>query len=80
MGAKRATLNQSCCMKDEGRPLGAGLQDKVLNLQALNLIRYPWEVSSAKLEQELGYNYQYTTLKAFDAFAEYVRSIQRQGV
>jgi UDP-glucose 4-epimerase len=41
--------------------------------QALNLIRYPWVVSSAKLERELGYNYQYTTSEAFDAFVRYVK-------
>jgi len=39
---------------------------------ALNLIRYPWVVSSAKLERELGYSYQYTSTEAFDAFAEYI--------
>lgn len=40
---------------------------------ALNLIRHPWVVTSAKLQRELDYTYQYTTHTAFDDFAAHAR-------
>ena len=41
---------------------------------ALNLARYPWFVSSKKLESELGYRFKYTSLEAFTDFARHVRT------
>jgi UDP-glucose 4-epimerase len=39
---------------------------------AINMVRYPWVVSSEKLKRELGFNYQYTTQTAFDDYAAFV--------
>jgi UDP-glucose 4-epimerase len=36
---------------------------------ALNMIRFPWVVSSEKLTSELGYRYKYTTRESFQDFA-----------
>jgi hypothetical protein len=36
---------------------------------ALNMVRYPWVVSSQKLTAELGYRYKYTTRETFLDFA-----------
>jgi UDP-glucose 4-epimerase len=44
---------------------------------ALNMIRYPWVVNSDKLKRQLGFHYKYTTLKAFDDYAEFVRRRKR---
>jgi nucleoside-diphosphate-sugar epimerase len=42
---------------------------------ALNMVRYPWIVSSEKLKNELGYRYRYTTQETFQDFAQaYKRS------
>jgi UDP-glucose 4-epimerase len=41
---------------------------------ALNLMRYSWIVSSAKLIRETGFAYQYGSRAAFDAFVHAVRS------
>jgi hypothetical protein len=46
---------------------------------ALNLVRYPWVVSSARLKRELGYNYQYNTAEDFDAFVGFVRGSKKKG-
>jgi len=40
---------------------------------ALNMIRYPWVVNSDKLKRQLGFTYTYTTLEAFDDYADFVR-------
>jgi UDP-glucose 4-epimerase len=40
---------------------------------ALNLVRYPWVVSSEKLMQALPYQYRYTTQTAFDDFVAHVK-------
>jgi UDP-glucose 4-epimerase len=40
---------------------------------ALNLARYTWVVSSEKLQEELGYEYSYTTVEAFEAFVRHVK-------
>ena len=40
---------------------------------ALNIMRYPWIVSSAKLIRETGFIYQYDTQTAFDDFARAVK-------
>ena len=40
---------------------------------ALNLLRYPWVVSSEKLYRELGYKYRYTTAEAFEDFVRHVK-------
>ena len=37
---------------------------------SLNMVRYPWIVSSEKLMRELGYRYKYTTRETFLDFAE----------
>jgi len=37
---------------------------------ALNMVRFPWVVSSEKLTAELGYRYKYTTRETFQDFAE----------
>jgi len=37
---------------------------------ALNMVRYPWIVSSEKLKKALGYRYKYTTRETFLTFAE----------
>lgn len=39
----------------------------------LNMIRFPWIASSAKVKKELGYRFRYTTREAFDNFARHVR-------
>lgn len=44
---------------------------------ALNMIRYPWVVNSDKLQRQLGFNYKYTTRKAFDDYAEFIK--RRKG-
>jgi UDP-glucose 4-epimerase len=36
---------------------------------ALNMVRFPWVVSSEKLTSELGYRYKYTTRETFQDFA-----------
>ncbi|MEN6474853.1 MAG: SDR family oxidoreductase [Syntrophaceae bacterium] len=40
---------------------------------AMNMVRYPWVVSSDKLKRDLGFSYQYTSRTAFDDFASIVR-------
>ena len=40
---------------------------------ALNMIRYPWVVSSDKLKEELGFSYLHTSRSAFDNFTAHVR-------
>jgi len=40
---------------------------------AMNMVRYPWVVSSEKLKREWGYTYQYTSRAAFDDFVAWVR-------
>ena len=37
---------------------------------ALNMVRFPWVVSSGKLTAEMGYRYRYTTRETFLDFAE----------
>ncbi len=37
---------------------------------ALNMVRYPWIVSSEKLKKTLGYRYRYTTRETFMDFAQ----------
>jgi len=41
---------------------------------ALNMVRYPWIVSSEKLKNELGYRYKYTTRETFQDFAQAFKS------
>jgi len=41
---------------------------------ALNIMRHPWIVSSAKLMRETGFTYQYDSRAAFDDFARAVHS------
>lgn len=40
----------------------------------LNMIRYPWIASNAKVKKELGYSFRYTTREAFEDFARSVKS------
>lgn len=40
---------------------------------AMNMVRYPWVVSSDKLKRELDFTYQYTSRAAFDDFAACAR-------
>jgi UDP-glucose 4-epimerase len=40
----------------------------------LNMIRYPWIASNAKIKAELGYAFKYTTRQAFDDFARHVKA------
>jgi len=40
----------------------------------LNMIRYPWIASNAKVKEELGYSFRYTTREAFEDFARSVKS------
>jgi len=40
---------------------------------ALNMVRYPWVVSSEKLKRELNYQYKYTSKEAFVDFIRYVK-------
>lgn len=40
---------------------------------ALNMVRYPWVVSSEKLKRELNYRYKYTSREAFMDFADFVK-------
>ncbi len=40
---------------------------------AMNMVRYPWVVSSEKLKRELDYTYQYTSRAAFDDFVAWAR-------
>jgi UDP-glucose 4-epimerase len=40
---------------------------------AMNMLRYPWVVNSDKLKRQLGFTYKYTTCKAFDDYADFVR-------
>ena len=40
---------------------------------ALNMVRYPWVVSSEKLKRELNYQYKYTSREAFVDFADFVK-------
>jgi hypothetical protein len=37
---------------------------------SLNMVRYPWIVSSDKLKRVLGYRYKYTTRETFLDFAQ----------
>lgn len=39
----------------------------------LNMIRYPWIASNAKVKEELGYRFRYTTREAFEDFARHVK-------
>ncbi len=39
----------------------------------LNMIRFPWIASNAKVKGELGYRFRYTTREAFDNFARHVK-------
>jgi len=41
---------------------------------ALNIMRYPWIVSSAKLIRDTGFSYRYDTHAAFDDFAKTVQN------
>jgi UDP-glucose 4-epimerase len=41
---------------------------------SLNLIRYPWIASNAKVKRELGYVFKYTTREAFEDFAWHVKA------
>ncbi|MCK9263845.1 MAG: SDR family oxidoreductase [Deltaproteobacteria bacterium] len=47
---------------------------------SLNLIRYPWIASNAKVKRDLGYSFKYTTRTAFEDFASFVRSHGRNPV
>lgn len=47
---------------------------------SLNLIRYPWIASNAKVKRDLGYSFKYTTRAAFEDFASFVRSRGRNPV
>lgn len=40
---------------------------------SLNLIRYPWIASNEKVKRELGYEFRYTTMEAFEDFAWHVK-------
>jgi UDP-glucose 4-epimerase len=40
----------------------------------LNMIRYPWIASNAKVKGELGYRFRYTTREAFEEFARHVNT------
>jgi UDP-glucose 4-epimerase len=39
----------------------------------LNMVRYPWIASNAKVKRELGYTFKYTTQEAFEAFVRHVK-------
>lgn len=39
----------------------------------LNMIRYPWIASNAKIKEETGYRFRYTTRQAFVDFARHVK-------
>ena len=41
----------------------------------LNLMRYPWIASNAKVKRELEYEFKYTTKEAFEDFARHVKAI-----
>lgn len=43
---------------------------------ALNMIRYPWVVSSEKLKRGRGYHDRDTTAAAFADYAAHVKSVQ----
>lgn len=47
---------------------------------SLNLIRYPWIASNAKVKRDLGYSFKYTTRTAFEDFASFVKSHGRNPV
>ncbi|MCU0844342.1 MAG: hypothetical protein MUC76_05380 [Spirochaetes bacterium] len=40
--------------------------------QALDMVRYPWYVSSEKLRRETGFQYRYSSREAFEDFARHV--------
>lgn len=40
----------------------------------LNMIRYPWIASNAKIKKETGYRFKYTTRRAFEDFARHVKT------
>lgn len=40
----------------------------------LNMIRYPWIASNAKIKKETGYRFKYTTREAFADFARHVKT------
>jgi len=40
----------------------------------LNMIRYPWIASNAKVKKDLGYRFRYTTREAFEDFARHVKA------
>ena len=40
----------------------------------LNMIRYPWIASNAKIKKETGYRFKYTTRQAFEDFARHVKT------
>ncbi len=46
---------------------------------ALNMVRFPWAVSSEKLTAELGYRYRYTTRETFLDFAGAFKKGRRRG-
>jgi UDP-glucose 4-epimerase len=46
----------------------------------LNLMRYPWIASNAKIKKELGYSLRYTTRTAFEAFAGFVKEHGRNPI
>ena len=46
---------------------------------ALNMVRFPWAVSSQKLTAELGYRYKYTTRETFMDFAGAFTKSRRGG-
>jgi UDP-glucose 4-epimerase len=40
----------------------------------LNIFRYPWVASSAKLENELGFQFRFDTRSAFEHFARHMNT------
>ena len=46
----------------------------------LNLMRYPWIASNAKIKKELGYTFKYTTKEAFEDFAGHVKARGRNPI
>ena len=46
----------------------------------LNLMRYPWIASNAKIKKELGYTFKYTTKEAFEDFARFVKAKGRNPI
>jgi hypothetical protein len=43
----------------------------------LNMIRYPWIASNAKIKKELDYRFSYTTTQAFEDFARHIKTSGR---